>query len=98
FGEHPWALRLPAILGFLLMMLCIYRFVAKRTSPVYGLVAMVMPLVTAAHEYAYEASGYGLLLGFAAFAILCWQQAGEDGLRTAAVLGLAAGLTAAVAS
>ena len=31
-GENPWALRLPATLGFLLMMLCIYQFVANRTS------------------------------------------------------------------
>ncbi|MGI8959996.1 MAG: glycosyltransferase family 39 protein [Bryobacteraceae bacterium] len=98
FGEHPWSLRLPPILGFLLMMLCIYQFVARRTSTTYGLVAMVMPLATVAHEYAYEARGYGLVLGFIALAVLCWQQTGESNLRTAAVLGLAAALIGAVSS
>lgn len=97
-GEHPWALRLPSILGFLLMMLCVYRFVAKRTSPAYGLVAMVMPLVTVAHEYSYEARGYSLLLGFLALAALCWQETGEPRWRTVAAFGLAAGLVGAVAS
>ena len=35
---------------------------------------MVMPTATLAYEYAYEARGYGPLLGFVALAILCWQQ------------------------
>jgi hypothetical protein len=98
FGENPWALRLPAILGFLLMMLCVYQFVARRTSVAYGLVAMLMPLATIAYEYAYEARGYSPLLGFVALAVLCWQQAGERRRRTAAILGLGASLTAGVLS
>jgi Dolichyl-phosphate-mannose-protein mannosyltransferase len=99
FGENPWGLRLPAILGFLLMMLCVYRFVAKRTSVGYGLVAMLMPLgSTMAYEFAYEARGYSPLLGFLALAVVCWQQAGERKWRRAALLGLGASLTAAVLS
>jgi len=98
FGENPWALRVPAILGFFLMMICVYQFVAKRTSVVYGLVAMLIPLATIAYEYAYEARGYSLLIGFLALAVLCWQQAGERSRRTAAILGLAAGVTGGVLS
>jgi hypothetical protein len=98
FGENPWALRLPAVLGFLLMMLCVYQFVAKRTSVAYGLVAMLIPLATIAHEYAYEARGYSLLLGFLALAVVCWQQAGEQRRRTAVIVGLTAGLTGGVLS
>lgn len=94
-GEHPWALRLPPILGFLLMMLCVYQFVARRTSPAYGFVAMLMPIATVAHEYAYEARGYSSLLGFLALAVLCWQRA-EASWRTATVFGLAAALIGAV--
>lgn len=96
-GEHPWALRLPSILGFLLMMLCIYQFVARRTSVAYGLVAMLMPLATLAHEYAYEARGYGPSLGFLALAILCWQQAGASN-RSGVAIGMAAALIGAVSS
>jgi len=96
FGENPWVLRLPAILGFLLMMLCVYQFVAKRTSVTYGLVAMLIPLATAAHEFAYEARGYSLLLGFIAVAVLGWQQAGEPRGCTAAAVVMAVGLTGGV--
>lgn len=98
FGESPWVLRLPAMLGFLLMMLCVYQFVAKRTSVAYGLVAMLMPLATIAYEFSYEARGYSPLLGFLALAVLCWQQAGERRWRTVATLGLGAGVTAGVLS
>jgi len=97
-GEQPWALRLPAILGFLLMMLCVYQFVAKRTSVAYGLVAMLMPLATVAYEFSYEARGYSLLLGFVALAVLCWQQAGERRWRTVAILGFGAGVNAGILS
>ena len=98
FGEQSWALRLPSILGFLLMMVCVYRFVAKRTSPVYGIVAMVMPLVTSVHDYSYEARGYSLLTGFLALAVVCWQQVGEKRRSVVAPLGLAIALMGAVAS
>ena len=57
FGENPWALRLPATLGFLLMMLCVYQFVANRTSVAFGLAAMLIPLATAVYPFAYEPEG-----------------------------------------
>ena len=97
-GENPWALRLPAILGFLFMMLCVYQFVAKRTSVAYGLVGMLIPLATVAYEYAYEARGYSLLLCFLGLAVVSWQRAGDPGRRTGAVIGLAAGVTGGVLS
>jgi hypothetical protein len=98
FGENPWVLRLPAILGFLLMMVCVFQFVAKRTSVAYGLVAMLIPLATGAHEFAYEARGYSLVLGFTAVAVLGWQGAGERRGRTAAAVVVALGLTGGVLS
>lgn len=97
-GENPWALRLPATLGFLLMMLCVYQFVANRTSVAYGLAAMLLPLATAIYQYAYEARGYSLLLGFGALALLGWQQAEEPGRRRAAVLIMAVGATGGILS
>lgn len=98
FGERPWVLRLPAMTGFLLMIVCVYAFVARRTTPAYGLLAMAMPLVTIAHEYSYEARGYSLLMGWLALAILCWQRAGDRPRRWLPVIGLAVGLLGAVTS
>ena len=96
--ENAFALRLPPIFGFLLMMLCVYKFVACRTSVAYGLAAMLIPLATIAHEYAFEARGYAPLLGFFALAALCWQQAGWSRRRRWGLFGLAVALTAGVCS
>jgi hypothetical protein len=97
-GEASWVLRLPALLGFLLMMLCLFRFVARRTSAVSGLVAMLIPLVTCGQDFAYEARGYSLLLGFLALAAVCWQQSGDRTWRATGSLGLAAALIGGVLS
>jgi hypothetical protein len=98
FGESDLALRLPEILAFALMSVCLYHFVARRTSAAYGLTAMAVPFVTVAHSYAFEARGYGLVLGFFALAVLCWQQLGERVWRAASAMGLAVGLAAALGS
>ncbi|MGI8731437.1 MAG: glycosyltransferase family 39 protein [Solirubrobacteraceae bacterium] len=81
FGDGLLALRLPEILGYLLMTVCLHAFVAHRTAPVYGMVAAVLPLMTIAYSFAYEARAYGLVLGFSAAALVCWQRATEDGPR-----------------
>ncbi len=98
FGESSLVLRLPEILAFLLMSVCVFCFVARRTSPVYGVLAMAAPMVTAADDYAFEARGYGLVLGFFALAVVCWQELGEHRRRTLSLIGLAAGLAAALGS
>ena len=98
-GDQPLALRVPEMLGFALMCICVFSFVARRSSPVYGFVAVLFPLATTVYGYAYEARAYALVLGFSASALLCWQRAAEggDGRRLAA-LGTALSLAAAVGS
>ena len=59
---------------------------------------MLLPLATAIYQYAYEARGYSLLLGFGALAVLGWQQAEEPGRRRAAVLIMAVGVTGGILS
>jgi Dolichyl-phosphate-mannose-protein mannosyltransferase len=98
FGESHLSLRLPAMLGVGVMSICIFQFVSKRTSAVYGLVAMLLALCTQAVTYAWEARGYGLMLGFSSVALLSWQYAAEGKRRNLALLGLAIGLAGAVAS
>lgn len=98
-GDGPVAIRLPELLGFLLASVCVYLFVERRASPLYGLVAALLPVATIAYGYAYEARAYGLVLGFSAAALLCWQVAAEGGRhRRLAAAGTALALAAAVAS
>jgi hypothetical protein len=97
-GESHLAIRLPEMLGVLLMSFCLFRFVSKRTTTLYGLAAMVFPLITIAYEYAYEARPYGLVLGFSSLALLSWQGATESPRRVWWLIGLAAGGAAAISS
>jgi len=97
-GEIQLAIRLPEVAGVLVMSLCLYRFVSKRFSSLYGMVAMVFPLITIAYEYAYEARPYGLVLGFSGLALLCWQEAIESPKRFWWLIGLAASGASATAS
>jgi hypothetical protein len=89
FGSSEVATRLPGLAGYLLMTVCLYLFVRRRTSPLYGAVAALFPAVTEAFRYSYEARPYGLMLGFSALALLCWQQAASAVTAVRRQLGLA---------
>jgi hypothetical protein len=98
FGEHPLVIRLPAILGFWLLGLGLFVFVARRTSPIFGALALLFALAAPAERYAFQARPYGIMVGFAALALAAWQAAGEPGERRLGLLGLVGGLLGATAS
>ena len=98
FGVSELTIRFPEIAGFWVMSLCLFRFVARRYSALYGFVAMLFPFVTKAYSYAYEARPYGLVLGFAGLALVCWQSAAEGHSRGLSLVALAVSLGAAVSS
>lgn len=98
FGINNLAFRLPEMIGFWVMCLCMFIFVARRTSNFYGLLAAAFPLVTFTYYYAYEARPYGLVLGFSALALLCWQSAAMNRLRSLSIVCLAMSLAAALSS
>jgi hypothetical protein len=98
FGPSHVAYRAPALFGFWLMMVCLYWIVAKRTSPIYGLVAYFFPLITGMAYYATDARGYGLVLGFGALAFLCWLEAARGNRRALTLPLLWLCLALAVAS
>ena len=98
FGVNPWALRLPEILGVGVMSFCLFVVVSRRSSAAYGLVAMLLPLVTHVFYYATEARPYGLVLGCAALSLLCWQSAADEHRRVLSLVGLAVSLAGALAS
>ena len=96
FGINHVSIRLPEVLGFWVMSLCVFYVVAKRSEALYGFVAMIFPLVTEAHYYSYEARPYGLVLGFSGLSLLCWQLAAEGHYRRLSLSGLTLSLAAAI--
>jgi hypothetical protein len=98
FGVNELAIRLPQVLGFWVMSLCLFRFVSQRSSALYGFAAMLFPLVTKAYDYAYEARPYGMVLGFAGLMLLCWQSAAEGNYRKLSLIGIAVSVAGAVSS
>ena len=92
-GPNLIGLRLPAMAGFWIAAVCLLAFVSRRLPAVYGLMAALILMESRAYWFSYEARPYGLVLGFAAAALLCWQRA--EGPRApwwAASLALALGL------
>lgn len=73
-GHSAAAMRVPEVLGFWLMGVCLIAIVSHRAPPIYGLVAALAALFTGAYPYAYEARPYGIVLGLAALSFLAWQR------------------------
>jgi hypothetical protein len=94
FGFNEVTARLPAIMGFWVLCLCLYVFVARRKGVVYGLCALLLPTLTHAYFYSAEARAYGLELGFCGLALISWQAAAERQHRVLALCGLVLGLSA----
>ena len=97
FGAGPFALRLPALLGFLLMQVCLFFFVRNMAGERAGLLAAAFPALTATLYYSIEGRPYGLMLGLYALALLSWQAATREAGNRHRGWALA-GLTAAIAA
>ena len=74
-GNSEFVTRLPEMLGFFVMSLCLYRFVARLSTPVFGYIAAVIPWCSGVYILAAQARPYGLMLGFSALALVIWQEA-----------------------
>jgi Dolichyl-phosphate-mannose-protein mannosyltransferase len=98
-GDNSVAVRLPAIVGFWVMCLCVFRFALQWCAPLFALLALLLPLTTTAFRvYAIEARPYGLLLGFTGLTLVCWQEAARGRGRPWSLIGLATSLAAAVSA
>ncbi len=95
-GDNPVADRLPFALGFLVMSLAIYRFVARRLPVEYAVAAMIFPAASGVFYYATEIRCYGLELGCAGLALVCWQEASDGRRRAVAIPALFLSLAAAL--
>ena len=105
-GTDQFALRLPALLGFLLMQVCLFFFVRNMAGERAGVVAVAFPALTATLYYSVEGRPYGLMLGLYALSLWCWQvatkptsenpDAGHPNSRRWALVALAAAIGATI--
>jgi len=78
-GRTELGLRMPEIVGFWIACVCMYTFIARRAGAAAGLAGFLFPIVTSVYYYAYEARPHGMVLGFAALALCCWDATHRDG-------------------
>jgi hypothetical protein len=97
FGASAFVLRLPSILGYLTMQVCLFYFVRRIAGERAGTVALAIPTAAGIVEYAILSRPYGLLLGLSGLAMVSWQTAVRSEERRGAALAvLALSLAAAV--
>lgn len=96
FPNPAFALRLPSMLGCVLMAACVFALLRRYVPPVYAIAAMLGALVSSS-AYGLDARPYGLMLGCAGVALLSWQLAAEGRYRVWALPALALSLTAGIA-
>jgi hypothetical protein len=73
FGEGTLQCRLPEIAGFALACASLFGFVRRRAGAAAGLLAAALLFASRAGDLNILARPYGLMLGFATLALLCWQ-------------------------
>jgi hypothetical protein len=95
FGDHLILARLPSVLGFYLMCLCLSLIVWRYAGATYGAAVFFMPFATSVRSWGSLMRPEALRLGFSALALLCWdrlQSTDERHMwrwRTALVLAMA---------
>jgi hypothetical protein len=92
------AVRLPAALGFSLMLLSTWAFVGTRLGLAAGGLAAALVSLSGAGVYAYEGRPYGLILGCAAVAGLAWQRAALSRRRSIWLVTIALTLALALSA
>ncbi|HEX7363124.1 MAG TPA: glycosyltransferase family 39 protein [Bryobacteraceae bacterium] len=83
FGGNEIGARMPEILAFWILSLCLFSYVRRIAGTAAGFTAMALPMLTGAYYYAYEARPHGLVLGFAGLCLICWRTANTSGRRRA---------------
>ncbi len=74
----PFSVRLPSMVAYFVAALCIYQFVRRRLTPLYGFLGALVLLSSPFNYYSYEARPYAMVLGFLGILALGWQRAIEE--------------------
>jgi 4-amino-4-deoxy-L-arabinose transferase-like glycosyltransferase len=98
-GQSAIALRLPALVGFLLLEVALFALVRRIGGSRAGVIAALFPLLTASFRYSAEGRPYGWLLGLYAVAFACWYIAAQrmPG-RWLALVGMGTSIALAITS
>jgi hypothetical protein len=96
-ASNALAIRLPATLGFCVMVLATIAFAHRRLPAVYALVAGLLAAAMAIY-YGSEGRGYGLVLGFASVSLLSWSVAADGRKRIVTIPSLVVSIAAIVAT
>jgi hypothetical protein len=98
FGDGNLATRLPMLIGFWIMLMCIYGFLIRRLTWPYALLGLLFPMLTFMWPYSFEGRAYGISLAGTGIAMLSWQSAAEDRARPWSLAGIAFGLAVVLAT
>src|SRR6185369_5101602 len=91
--------RLPDMIGFWVMSVCVFSFLRRRVGALLAVLGMLIPVtVPMAYGYAYEVRGYGIVLAFSAAAVVGWDLTRDERWRPLALLGMPICIAAAVAT
>ena len=100
FGEHAWALRLPAMAGYWIGLLSLYLFLRRRVSATWALAGTVISMGMRAFEWSFESRSYAIFYGLAMLAFLCWTLSVDRSIaprrRAWAIAGMALALAGGV--
>ena len=102
FGEHEFALRLPAAVGYWIGLLSLFLYLRRRLPSIWALGGTVLSMTMAAFDYSYESRSYAIFYGLAMLAFLCWSTA-VDPTRSAihqrvALVGMTFALAAGIST
>jgi hypothetical protein len=81
FGVGPIVTRLPAIASFWAASLIGFAIVRRRSNATVAVTALLLPCLTEAFQYSYEARGYGLMLALFAASLFAWSEAARGHRR-----------------
>jgi Dolichyl-phosphate-mannose-protein mannosyltransferase len=90
--------RLPAMVMFLGMLLCVFVFVRRRYAAVYAFAVVLLLMTFPFLENAVFAKSYAFELAGVAFAMICWQTGMAGRYRLWSALGVWCGLALAIYS
>jgi hypothetical protein len=95
-GVGPIPTRIPPLAGYLVMCAVVFHLVRARASLPAAVAGALLPGFTAAYRYAYEARGYGVMVGLFAVSLLAWSEAARGRRRAIYLPVLAVSLAASV--
>lgn len=102
FGDHEFAYRLPAALGYWIGLASLFFYLRNRLRGSWAIFGCVVSMAMAAFDYSFESRSYGIMYGLAMLAFLCWSltadQAKSPAVRWTALCGMTFALAAGIST